>query len=168
MLGRCWSVTCRGRGNIWWSWSVTFPWQVHTPRTIPLSQLPRAGARNFRTYTYFSWYTNVIMFVYRKFFELDFFWQLEYWQWQMVKGSRDIWKKDERRRILHALGWCEIWHLGALVFVGEINFSPRPRAPFFSATRKSGASWSCQRQMCRFWTWNSSALETRRNKKKIW
>lgn len=50
---------------------------------------------------------------------------------------------------------------------------PRPKAPFFSATRKSGESWSCQRQMYRFWTWNSSALErkesySRRNKKKIW
>ena len=48
-----------------------------------------------------------------------------------------------------------------IVLVGEINFSPRPRPPFFSAARKSGESWSCQMQMCRIWTWNSSTLEGR-------
>lgn len=158
MLGRCWSVTCCGRGNIWWSWSVTFHGRCipanHTPKSTP-----RVRARNFRSYL-FSWYTNVRT---SEVFQTKLL--LTTWVLAMADGQRytDVWKK-----LQNGVGYYIHWggaKFGAwgIVLVSS-QFSPRPRAPYFSAARKSGESWSCQRQMYRSWTWNSSALDRKENK----
>ena len=131
MLGRCWSfwsVTCRGRGNIWWTWSVTFHGRCMPPNHTPKSP-PRAGARNFHTYTYFSWYTHVIMFVYRKFFELDFFWQLEYTG--NGRWSRDQGIYGKRRR---SGAKFDTW--GPLCLLVKSNVSSEAKSAIFFSSKK--------------------------------